>query len=176
MSDEKIALDEVFLAIIKDLAQSAIMLTTQTAASIVDTTESYLSTEERNQTKNLLEEFKKSLENDNQTKIEIDSIKENIQKISASKTSLFKKILPIFSSLHFEDNTRHKLDHIVFGYNKIISALNTPNANFQEISEEIKNNLSSKDETILYFDMVLNEPIPSDYFIENKVTFLRNET
>ncbi len=91
----------------------------------------------------------------------LSGLQKKLESIVNLEEGLKEKLFPILSSMQFEDFTRHRLTHILFGYNRIINWVQNPETtSLSHISQEIATELSSVSETEIYYNLVMKAPPP----------------
>ena len=93
---------------------------------------------------------------DTETKrLGLSGLQKRLESLISLEQGLREKLFPVLSSMQFEDATRQRMAHILYGLTLIVK-----NDSFEDISSSIEKKLSSLEETESYYRLVRKEKPP----------------
>lgn len=98
---------------------------------------------------------------DESKRLGLSALQKKLESLITLESGLKEKLMPVLSSMQFEDATRQRVEHIVFGFVGVERFLHDPLSDkLKTLSLEIAKKLSSVEEKKIYYDVVLKEPAP----------------
>ncbi len=176
--DGVISLDQLSLEIFERLAQVAMSETTESALLVYDLSMNYLCEKEKGRSmEDCIKGYFSEKEDaelgavDTDGVYQSDSLREMHSKLSRIRQQLEsiieleqgiqKKMKPILSCVQFEDAVSQRINHITQGWKIITRSLHDADTDdFEAVAEEVVQLASSADETELFYQEVLQRPVP----------------
>lgn len=91
----------------------------------------------------------------------LSALQKRLEQIISLDEAIKVKLLPVLSSMQFEDMIRQRLDHIVTMWGFAIQAMHIANTtDFRPVAEEMANYLTSKGEREIYYRRMLGREAP----------------
>ena len=96
-----------------------------------------------------------------QKRLQLSAIQKQLEAVITMEAGLREKLVPVLSSMQFEDGLRQRVEHLTNGWTKIIrNILIQQDSILFNIFEEIKDSLSSVEETKSFYHQVLKSEPP----------------
>lgn len=97
-----------------------------------------------------------------QNRMAISGLQKQLEQIITLDENIKKRLLPVLSSMQFEDMIRQRIEHVRDGWVKIIKNLGSEEEVMKAKLEEIGASLSSGSERDIYFPRILGRPAPEE--------------
>ena len=106
-------------------------------------------------------------------RLAISGVQKELETIISLEEGIREKLMPVLSSMQFEDSMRQRLEHIESGWSKVVSDLhNIGDVQVDQVGSEIADLTSSIDETTEFYKTVLKKDPPEDAMSdEGMITF-----
>lgn len=100
--------------------------------------------------------------NNEKDRLGLSGLQKKLESLITLEEGLKEKLIPILSSMQFEDSTRQRLDHILFGFAQLIKYMHpSSQKDLNKTALNIASNLSSIEETEIYYEKVMHDHPPS---------------
>jgi hypothetical protein len=95
-----------------------------------------------------------------QNRMALSGLQKQLEQIISLDQNIKDKLLPVLSSMQFEDMIRQRLEHVRDGWNEIIANQSKEVDEFKAVLEKIGDSLTSSSEREAYYPKLLNKEAP----------------
>lgn len=95
-----------------------------------------------------------------QNRMALSGLQKQLEQIISLDENIKNKLVPVLSSMQFEDMIRQRIEHIRDGWSKVLLNQNLSESEFQKVLEEIGESLTSGSERESYYPRLLGREAP----------------
>jgi hypothetical protein len=95
-----------------------------------------------------------------EARLSLAAIQKKLETLITLDSGIRDQILPALATMQCEDAVRQRVEHLTFGWEKLITAAQTSGSDWAELAREIAAKTSSVEETNDFYQIVLKEKAP----------------